>query len=183
MTRRIGVLVVLMAASFAGACGGSGQNMMGSGMNGSGGSSAGVTFMSMSPAAGATGVAANSLITFRFSGAMGAGMEQYVDLHMSDLSGAEVAMSCGWSTDRTLLTCTPGSPLAPRTTYAIHLGGGMMSAGGAPVDYSAGLGMGGQWIMGGMMTSTHGGMGWGMMGNGWRNTNGSYGMVFTFTTA
>jgi hypothetical protein len=26
-------------------------------------------------------------------------------------------------------------------------------------------------------------MGWGMMGNGWRNTNGSYGMVFTFTTA
>ena len=28
-----------------------------------------------------------------------------------------------------------------------------------------------------------GGMGWGMMGNGWRHANGSYGMVFTFTTA
>ena len=38
--------------------------------------------------------------------------------------------------------------------------------------------MGGQWIMGGMMTGTHGGMGWGMMGSGWRNANGSYGMVF-----
>jgi hypothetical protein len=157
---------------------------MGSGMNGSGdGTSAGAAFMSVSPAGGATGMTAGSPITFRFSGAMGAGMEQYVDLHVSDLSGAEVGMSCAWSADRTLLTCTPGSPLAPRTTYAIHLGGGMMSSGGAAVDYAAGLGMGRQWIMGGMMTGTHGGMGWGMMGSGWRNANGSYGMVFTFTTA
>ena len=185
MTRRIGVLAVSMAAAFAGACGGSsGQNMMGSGMNGSGGTSAGAAFMSMSPAGGATGVAAGSPITFRFSGAMGAGMEQYVDLHMGDLSGAEVAMTCAFSTDRTLLTCMPGSPLASRTTYAVHLGGGMMSAGGTPLDYTTyGPGMGGQWIMGGMMTSSHGGMGWGMMGNGWRNANGSYGMVFSFTTA
>ena len=33
------------------------------------------------------------------------------------------------------------------------------------------------------MTGTHGGMGWGMMASGWHNANGSYGMVFTFTTA
>ena len=92
-------------------------------------------------------------------------------------------MSCGWSPDRTLLTCTPGSPLNSRTAYAVHLGAGMMSAAGAPVDYTNGLGMGGQWIMGGMMTSSHGGMGWGMMTSGWRGTNGSYGMVFAFTTA
>jgi len=26
-------------------------------------------------------------------------------------------------------------------------------------------------------------MAWGMMGNGWQNANGSYGMVFSFTTA
>jgi len=103
---------------------------------------------------------------------------------MGDLSGAEVAMTCAWSADRTLLTCTPGSPLAVHTTYAIHLGGGMMSAGGTAVDYTTyGPGMGGQWIMGGMMTGTHGGMAWGMMGNGWQNANGSYGMVFSFTTA
>jgi hypothetical protein len=159
--------------------------MMGSGMNGSGGgTSAGAAFMSVSPAGGATGLAIGSPIMFRFRGAMGAGMEQYVDLHMGDLSGAEVAMSYAWSADRTLLTCTPTSPLASHTTYAIHLGGGMMSAGGVAVDYTTyGPAMGGQWIMGGMMTSTHGGMGWGMMGNGWRNANGSYGMVFTFTTA
>jgi hypothetical protein len=110
-------------------------------------------------------------------------MEQNVDLHMGDLSGAEMPMNCGWSADRTLLTCPLASPLAAHTTYAIHLGGGMMSAGGAAVDYTAGLGMGGQWIMGGMMTGNHGGMAWGMMGSGWRNANGSYGMMFSFTTA
>jgi len=43
--------------------------------------------------------------------------------------------------------------------------------------------MGGQWIMGGMMGGSDGGGSWGMMGSGWRNTNGSYGMAFTFTTA
>jgi hypothetical protein len=177
-------LAVLVAASLVGACGG-GSGMTGSNMSGSGGggASGGAAFMSESPAAGAIGVAVGTPMMFRFSGAMAAGMEQYVDLHMGDLSGAEVGMGCAWSADRTQLTCTPGSPLAPHTTYAMHLGGGMTSAGGMALDYTAGLGMGGQWIMGGMMTGTHGGMGWGMMGNGWRNANGSYGMVFTFTTA
>jgi hypothetical protein len=158
--------------------------MMGPGMAGPGGAGAGpVAFMAVSPVAGATGVPVGSPITFRFSGAMGAGMEQYVDLHRGDLSGAEVGMGCSWSGDRTLLTCTPTSPLAARAAYAIHLGGGMMSASGVAVDYTTyGPAMGGQWIMGGMMTGTHGGMGWGMMGSGWRNANGSYGMVFPFTT-
>jgi hypothetical protein len=178
MTKWIGGFAALLAAALGVACGG-GSSMTGSGMNGSGGTA----FMSVSPAGGATGIAVASPITFRFGGAMGGGMEQYVDLHMGDLSGAEVAMTCAWSADRTLMTCTPGSPLAARTTYAIHLGGGMMNTGGVAVDYTAGLGMGGQWIMGGMMTGTHGGMGWGMMGSGWRNANGSYGIVFSFTTA
>ena len=44
-------------------------------------------------------------------------------------------MGCAWSADRMLLTCTPASPLAARTTYSIHLGGGMMSAGGMAVDH------------------------------------------------
>jgi hypothetical protein len=183
MTKWIGGLPVLLAAALGVACGG-GSSMTDSGMNGSGsGTLPGAAFMSVSPAGGATGMADGSSLTFQFSGAMAAGMEQYVDLHTGDLSGAEVAMSCAWSADRTLLTCTPVSPLAAHTTYAIHLGGGMMSSGGAVVDYTAGLGMGGQWIMGGMMTGTHGGMGWGMMGSGWRNANGSYGMAFAFTTA
>lgn len=184
MTKNWMIGSALLAATLAAGCGGGSTNMMASGMNGSGGSSAGVSFRSVSPISGATGVAVGSPMAFRFSGAMGAGMEQYVDLHMGDLSGAVVGMSCAWSGDRTVLTCTPATPLQPSTTYAIHMGGGMMSAGGAAVDYTTyGPGMGGQWIMGGMMTSTHGGMGWGMMSNGWRNANGSYGMVFTFTTA
>jgi len=42
---------------------------------------------------------------------------------------------------------------------------------------------GGQWVQGSVMTGAHGGgMGWGMMGVGWRHENGSYGMAFGFTT-
>jgi hypothetical protein len=64
------------------------------------------------------------------------------------------------------------------------MGGGITDANGRPAGYDTyGPMMGGQWIMGGMMTGTHAGMSWGMMGNGWRHANGSYGMVFTFTTA
>jgi hypothetical protein len=40
-----------------------------------------------------------------------------------------------------------------------------------------GMGMGGQWATGGMMGGQTG-----MMGTGWHNSNGSYGMVFGFTT-
>jgi len=183
MTKRIGA--ASFAAVFAIACGG-GNSMTGPSMSspgGGSGSAGAVTLMAVSPVAGATGVPVGSPITFRFSGAMGSGMEQYMDLHMGDLSGAEIPMNCAWSADRTLVTCTPTSPLASRMMYAIHLGGGMTSANGGAVDCTPGLGMGGQWIMGGMMTGTHGGMGWGMMGSGWRNANGSYGMVFIFTTA
>ena len=92
-------------------------------------------------------------------------------------------MSCAWSTDRTQATCTPTSPLASRTRYALHLGGGMSGANGVAVDCTPSLGLGGLWVTGGLMAPTHGGMGWGSMANGWYAANGSYGMVFTFTTA
>ena len=36
---------------------------------------------------------------------------------------------------------------------------------------------------GGMMGTGHAGTAWGMMGGGWRHSNGAYGMAFTFTTA
>lgn len=183
MGRPFGVAMVAFAGILAGACGG-GSDMMGSGMNGRGGMATSATLMSVSPAGGATGVPVATSVTIRFGGAMAGGMEQYVDLHVGDLSGPVVAMGCAWSADRTVLTCTPAAPLAPQTTYAIHVGGGMTGASGAAVDYTTyGPGMGGQWLMGSMMTSTHGGMAWGMMGNGWRHANGSYGMVFAFTTA
>lgn len=130
------------------------------------------------------GVPGSSPIAFRFGAAMGAGMEQYIDLHMGDLAGPTVPMNCGWSGDRTTLTCTPQGPLAPRTTYVVHLGGGMMTQAGQLLDYTQyGSMMGGQWIMGGMMSNSHAGGSWGMMGPAWRNANGSYGIAFSFTTA
>ena len=53
----------------------------------------------------------------------------------------------------------------------------MMDADDHPVDLDLmGPQMGGHWAMG---DSHHGPM----MGSGWRGSNGSYGMSFTFTTA
>ncbi len=182
MTKRISGAITLLGSVLVAACG---HDMTGPGMNGYGGDRiAGAAFLSVSPEGGASGVAVDSPITLRFSGTMGTGMERYLDLHVGDLSGPTVAMGCSWSADRTLLTCLPTSPLAPHTTYAVHLGGGMTSANGSPLDYTTnGPRMGGRWIMGGMMSGSHAGAGWGTMGGGWRNANGSYGMVFTFTTA
>ena len=67
-----------------------------------------------------------------------------------------------WSGDRTRLTFTPSQPLKSQTQYVIHVGGGMQD--------QHGHGMGG---------GHGGGMGAGCV----HPTNGSYGMVFYFTTA
>jgi hypothetical protein len=148
------------------------------------GSQTGGTLMSVTPQGGATGVAGSTSMVLRFSGAMGSGMEQYVDMHMGDLSGATMPMNCVWSGDRTTLTCTPQGSLSPHTTYVMHLGGGMTTQTGQAVDCTQyGPSMGGQWIQGGMMGSSHAGSAWTMMGSNWHNANGSYGMAFTFTTA
>jgi hypothetical protein len=169
----------LLAAWAAAACGSSQQSQMTSPT----GMPTAAALTAVSPGEGAVGVASSSPITLHFSGAMASGMEQFMDLHRGDLSGGTVPMGCTWSGDRETVACTPLSPLLSHTTYAIHVGGGMMGANGTMVDYSHGQAIGGQWIMGGMMSGTHGGMGWGMMSGDWRNPNGSYGMVFTFTTA
>ena len=180
--KRTGFLVALVVglAFGAAACGGgNGGTMMGPNPVGTAPS-----LMSVTPQGGATAASVSAPIVFRFGAAMGAGMEQYVDLHVGDLAGPTVPMSCDWSGDRTTLTCTPQGPLASRTTYVAHLGGGMMTQAGQALDYTQyGPMMGGQWIMGGMMGSSHAGGSWGMMGPSWRNANGSYGMAFSFTTA
>jgi hypothetical protein len=92
------------------------------------------------------------------------------------------------SQDRKRLTFTPAAPLAPMTGYTVHLGGGMMDAGGTHADFGThGSHMGGSWATsgmmgGGMMGGSMGDQGY-HMGQGWQHpTNGSYGMVFTFTT-
>lgn len=175
-------LVIGVALLAAGCGSGSDASMMGP--NGAGISGARTSLMSVAPQGGAAGVAGSTFMVFRFGAAMGSGMEQYVDLHVGDLAGPTMPMNCSWSSDRTILTCTPQSSLTPRTHYLLHLGGGMMNQAGQALDYSQyGPMMGGQWILGGMMTASHAGSAWTMMGATWHNVNGSYGMAFTFTTA
>jgi len=94
MSRWYCAWAVVFAAALEGACGGSSMGPMAGGPDGSGRSpAAGAAFMAMSPAAGATAVATSSPVTFRFSAAMGEGMEQYLDLHVDSLSGSVVPMN------------------------------------------------------------------------------------------
>lgn len=147
------------------ACGGSGSGMMGP-------STMGV---------GAGTMPANAAAAMLVCAPMVVGMERYVDLHRSDLSGPVVPMSCALSADRASITCSPAASLALRTSYTLHVGAGMLDASSRPVDMSNG--MGGQWIVGGgMMGTTHGGSPWGTMTGSWMGANGSYGMAFPFTT-
>ena len=165
------------------ACGGNSMTGPG-GMNGGGFGSVGASFMSVAPQGGMSAVSLSTPLTFRFGGPMAATMEQYFDLHMGGLDGPVMLTTCGFTSDRTVLTCNPASPLLSRTTYTIHMGGGLMDGSGRPVGFDTyGPMMGGQWIQGGMMGSGHGGSPWAMMNPTWRNANGAYGMAFTFTTA
>ena len=149
--------------------------------------------LSVSPDPGSTGITVNATVEVTFDHSLMAGMEAYADLHEGDLTGPVVEGTWTLSEDRTVLTFTPAQPLLPATNYVIHMGGGMMDDAGHPVDMSThGPGMGGQWATDEMMTHGMGGMHGGSggmgdqshhMGAGWQHANGSYGMVFTFTTA
>ncbi len=139
--------------------------------------------LSVIPAGGATDVDPNEPVTIQFSHPVGMGMEQYVVLHEGGVNGEIVPGMWTWSTDHTALTFVPDHSLKSQTEYAIHIGGGLMDVNGNVVSCQRGEGFGGQWVTGGMM----GGMGSvssSMMGYGWRHPgNGTYGMIFTFTTA
>lgn len=134
--------------------------------------------LSVSPAGNSTGVPTTTTNVIRFSHAMGAGMEQYVYLHEGDITGPGVPMARAWSSDRATLTCVPLVPLNAHSRYTFHMGGGMVDANGHVVDLDDMPMMGGQWVMPGMFGS----MPSYMMGPGWRGVNGSYGLMFSFTT-
>ena len=145
------------------------------------------------PTGGSTGVDPAAPIVITFSHPMPPGMEQYVALHEGGLDGPVVPMTCTWSPDQTILTCSPQAPLAPATRYSLHLGGAMRDQMGGGLDYEQCIAQhDGQWATAAMMghgPGTGPGMDGGMMGDsstmgpGWRHANGSYGMAFTFTTA
>lgn len=144
----VGLGLVLAACGGSGS--GSGSGMMGPSTMGVGAgtmpaNAAAAMLESISPGAGATGVPTTMSAVLRFSAPMAVGMEHYVDLHRSDLSGPVVPMSCALSADRASITCSPAASLALRTSYTLHVGAGMLDASGRPVDMSNG--MGGQWIV------------------------------------
>ena len=133
------------------------------------------------PTGGAVDVSVHTNVTIQFTHPMMAGMEAYVALQEGDPTGPVVHGSWAWSQDRTSLAFTPAEPLRAHTRYTIHVGGGMMDANGGPLGFEQHGGrMGGLWANTQMMS---GGWGPSMMGTGWRHANGSYGMVFSFTTA
>ena len=152
--------------------------------------------LSVIPQGGATGVDPNSPIVIEFTHAMMPGMEEYADVHEDDVEGPLVPGSWSWNEAHTKLTFTPDSPLKSQTRYVIHIGGGMEDQDGQHINFQQhGLEMGGQWMTeqmhqggqhgyGGGQGGMGGGMGGTGMGAGWVHpTNGSYGMVFFFTTA
>lgn len=141
---------------------------------------------SIQPASTATGVAANAPVVLRFSHAMMSGMEMLVVLHEGSVTGAVVAATATWSTDRTTLTLAPQVPMKRTTTYVVHLSPSLKDASGHLINMTPGSMMGGQTVSGGMMgggSMMNGQWGPGMMGAGWQAANGTFGMVFTFTTA
>lgn len=138
--------------------------------------------VSVVPSGGTVDVDPSAPIVVTFSQPMQFGMEQYAALHEGDVSGPVVAGTWAWSDERTVLTFTPVQPLKAQTQYALHLGGGMRATDGGFVDYGpCAAQYEGQWATQGMMGGEMMGGG-NMMGSGWRHPNGTYGMVFTFTT-
>lgn len=136
----------------------------------------------VNPTPAATSVPATTPIILTFGQAMMSGMEQYMDLHEGTMAGPIVPMGCGWNPATTVLTCLPTDSLKSGTHYTIHVGAGMADAQGDMMDMSGWTTMGGQWATGGMMGGMHAGQPIGMMGSGWMDGSGHYGMTFGFTT-
>jgi len=141
-----------------------------------------VTLAAVAPAPAATAVAPSTTVTLTFSHPMMPGMAQYMDLHQGGIAGPTVPMGCSWSPDGLTLTCTPTNPLMTGTQYTIHVGAGMTDDQGHRMNMDDWTTMGGQWATSGMMGGTHAGQPIGMMGAGWKDSAGHYGMMFGFTT-
>lgn len=144
--------------------------------------------LSVMPAAGATNVDPTKPVVLTFNMAMMTGMEMLVVVNEGTVTGPQVAGTSSWSTDRRTLTFMPAAALKSKTTYVIHLSPSLAATNGKTIDMSQGMKIGGQVVTGGMMGSAGGGMmngswGPGMSGAGWKASDGTFGMLFTFTTA
>lgn len=141
--------------------------------------------LSVVPEGGAVGVDPAQSIEVTFEHAMHDHSGDYMALHEGDVSGPMVAGAWVMEQGGTRLHFVAEEPLQEGMHYTLHLGGGLQDGAGHPVDLQThGMMMGGEWatgsmIGGGMMGTQHE-----HMGEGWQHPdNGSYGMVFSFTTA
>jgi methionine-rich copper-binding protein CopC len=140
------------------------------------------SLVSVTPVPGSVDVDTNTAVTIEFDQSMQGNI--YAALYGADMSGlfgSVVSGTWSWSQDSTQLTFTPDSPLNPGTRYTIRVGGGMMDLDSNFVDFEQyGQDMGGQWMTSEMMQQCM--MNGFMMGQEWQHQNGSYGLIFTFTT-
>ena len=141
---------------------------------------------SIQPASAATSVSVAAPVVLKFSHAMMTGMEMLVVLHEGSVTGAVVASTATWSADRTTLTLMPQAAMKHAATYVVHMSPSLQDTAGRMINMTPGATMGGQMVSGGMMgggSMMNGQWGPGMMGAGWQAANGTFGMVFSFTTA
>ena len=144
--------------------------------------------LSVLPAAATTGVDPTRPITITFSMSMMSGMEMLVVVHEGSVNGPQVTVSSSWSPDRRVLTITPSVMLKAKSTYAVHMSPSLQGTNGKMIDVTQCATIGCQHVSGGMMDSGASGMmngswGAGMMGAGWKAGDGTFGMLFTFTTS
>jgi len=140
---------------------------------------------SIQPANAAMGVDPAAPVVLHFSHAMMTGMEMLVVLHEGSVTGAAVATTATWSPDRTVLTMKPQAPMKRASTYVVHLSPSLQDTAGRMINLAPGAMMGGQSVSGSMMgggSMMNGQWGPGMMGAGWQSANGTFGMMFTFST-
>ena len=143
--------------------------------------------LSVLPAAASTGVDASKPISITFNMSMMSGMEMLVVVHEGSVNGPQVTVTSSWSPDRRVLTITPSALLKAKTAYAVHLSPSLQGTNGKMINVTQCATIGCQHVSGGMMDSGAGGMmngswGSGMMGAGWKASDGTFGMLFTFTT-
>lgn len=141
---------------------------------------------SIQPASAATSVTVSAPVVLKFSHAMMTGMEMLVVLHEGSVTGAVVPCTATWSADRMTLTLVPQAAMKHATTYMVHMSPSLTDTAGHMINMTPGAAMGGQMVSGSMMgggSMMNGQWGPGMMGAGWQAANGTFGMVFSFTTA
>jgi len=146
-----------------------------------------VVLLSVAPAGGSVGVDVGVSVVATFDHALMPSVVENAALHEGGVDGPEVVGTWTLTGEGTVLTFTPAEALKPATSYTIHLGGGMHGDHGEPLNFEmhGSAHMGGQWATGRMMSGGMPGMGGSHphMGDGWSHANGSYGMIFSFTTA